>query len=352
VPVKSVEPIAPVVAVAPVAQVQSPIQPAQQPPQIEKPKPVEVLKKAESVKVVTKKSTQKVIPKSVLKPSPLENKIKIIEPKSIQKPEENKIKFSINENFNSKNLNEVYSYFSNLFRAKKFENCLKCLAAKDSNNMKELLNINNLQLTVDDFLKVKLKEIWDSYFDENIKKKNIIETEKVAMTAIKDMTFILKNMKKDKAPNDEIKNIEDQIKIQKLDMQDDIFMMSAKLDYFGKIVDSQFLDNRAMLAVEFDYIFPNQIAVKARNFFVSQYNPQNISQMVKQKRFLDPNILKVYLLFSFEKDTAGDWKILFFSRDEFDSTGFENFISKYENNIVDNFSNNDTQNIDENLLDV
>jgi hypothetical protein len=229
-------------------------------------------------------------------------------------------------------LQNDYLNFANAFKNKNFNICTRYLSSKDKEKFNEVLNINNLKLNINDLLKLKLDEIWKSYYDSQSKKENILKNKNILKKYLKEMEGSLKDAKQTRASQNTINKIKQNMKRQELITKENILLLNCIIKTFGNIVDSKMIDNRAMVAVEFKYIFPKKLVKNAKKFFI-----KNNAKMSKVKQFKKPNTLIMYYIFAFEKEDK-TWKILFFSRDEFDTSGFEEFIKGYEpgSNLAEN----------------
>ncbi len=197
------------------------------------------------------------------------------------------------------------------------------MSQKDVDNLKDQLDISNLNISLNNFLIMNLDQIWKSYYDINIKNKNIATLKKMLNSYIKDMNFVLKELSRENYNEEKIIDINNEIKLQKEHFNNEILFLKSKVKPFGNIIDYKVINNRAMIVVNFKYIFD-----KYSYEYFKKIKTETLG--LKIINFAAPNILNVYYVLSFEKDIFGEWKIMLFSRELFDNTGFEDFIEKYE----------------------
>ncbi|MDR0675469.1 MAG: hypothetical protein LBF97_00305 [Elusimicrobiota bacterium] len=263
---------------------------------------------------------------------------KEIQLKSVAKKNKSK-KFQISNKFpkNDKELKKleiVYNNFTKNFKSKNFKKCIDFLSENDIKILTEQLNISNVDnIPLTNFLITNLEQIWETYYDKERKNENINTMKQMLDAYLKDMNILLLEIKKQNNKNNlnknKIQEMEKEIINQKKQIQDEIFLLSSDINPFGDIWDYLIIENRAMIAVNFEYIFDK------KNTNILKMKLSNGDKLnLKIRNFEKPNILNVYYVLVFEKMSTQNWKIMFFSRESFDETDFEHFIDKYE--TIDN----------------
>ena len=106
-------------------------------------------------------------------------------------------------------------------------------------------------------------------------------------------------------------------------LQSEILFLKAKIEPFGEILDYCLYDKKCILIVNFRYNFVN----------VEEFS--NLKDIIKIQNFkafnfIEPNILNVYDAIFFVKE-ENNWKISFFSHDQFSNEKFIKFLNKYKN---------------------
>ncbi|MCP4481939.1 MAG: hypothetical protein GY817_03895 [bacterium] len=224
-------------------------------------------------------------------------------------------------------IKQTYEKFSSNFKSKKFNLCLQYLSGRDFRKYQEIAKLNNWQGSVEELLIKDLRNLWYLYFDEAKKKSRIKSLEDLKERDIEEMEKSLKYMQKEGVSLSEINMLKNQIVAQNFDIEEQLLLLKGKANIFMEIEKRKILKNKALVSTGIEYSFPRTLWKKTQEIMIDKANNSyNISKIRK----FNKGILKMYVLYAFEKNDQGKWKILFFSRDQFDSTDFNEFIVQYE----------------------
>ncbi len=216
----------------------------------------------------------------------------------------------------------VYKDFVLNFKSKNFLKCRNFLSQNDFNKIKNELEFNKMDSSFDNILELNIKNIWNTYYDPLFRNDIIFNLKKNFNLYINDIKKEINDLKK-KNKTFEIEQLEEQMDYEKKRLQSEILFLKAKIEPFGEILDYCLYDKKCILIVNFRYNFVN----------VEEFS--NLKDIIKIQNFkafnfIEPNILNVYDAIFFVKE-ENNWKISFFSHDQFSNEKFIKFLNKYKN---------------------